>query len=568
MDFFGQPCSAWLAHDCLDVQQALGWGYSEEAVLTVQVNCGLSCGTCTVQVEGAVVLSGVSLEDFEGDEGLSTALRTDIADSVGSDVESVEILGFTSLASSSRRVLADSIKVEFVITTLVNPDEVAGLASKLETNFDASGTASYAAGNGYGTISAVLTDVGFARSDASTAAPDDSATPIECADVEGFTDSQGSGCSGWNGYSCGDIQPASWGYSVDDMKAIQTNCAATCDLCDTGVVEEVVDCEDDPSFVDAMGDSCTYYEGKDCTVAENDRTFLSMVDVQYNCPKSCGFCGFSCANQEDYCYDEFGDYSMVFDPSVGKTWFKGNALEYISDCPSYAGACKKIKTAKVSLNEATGEYEPTSVAYEFELDGGPIVSKIGPTAGSITATVCADHLALSAADPFSWDFETSSVIQYDFTGGLTRFCSTWKLMSDSMSVDFASGGAVRLISDTYASVETRLDTVVGGVYTVEYKSQVAERRDMWTCEPGLVSYHASGHSTQCENAMKYSTPQQVDVWRTESFTFVATSTATTLTLWGPGASFEYVRVTKADHSIVMPASCGGSSSGGGNSTGG
>jgi hypothetical protein len=64
VDMFGSGCSGWAGYDCLDLDQALGWGYSAEIMSDVLSSCAATCETCAVAVQGAVVLSGISVAEF------------------------------------------------------------------------------------------------------------------------------------------------------------------------------------------------------------------------------------------------------------------------------------------------------------------------------------------------------------------------------------------------------------------------------------------------------------------------------------------------------------------------
>ncbi len=109
--------------------------------------------------------------------------------------------------------------------------------------------------------------------------------------------------------------------------------------------------------------------------------------------------------------------------------------------------------------------------------------------------------------------------------------------------------AIRMDSAYQAALEATVHTTVGGMFRVEYKSRVEENRDLWQCKPGLVSYSygmQGASQDDCYNAMKYVIGHKPGQWRESSFEFVATSTSTRVTLWGPGASFEYVRITSLE----------------------
>jgi len=90
----------------------------------------------------------------------------------------------------------------------------------------------------------------------------------------------------------------------------------------------------------------------------------------------------------------------------------------------------------------------------------------------------------------------------------------------------------------------------------EYRSLVEDSRNSWVCKPGMVSYHADGCTyPECTLAMTYVAPRENGVWQTGNFEFVATSSLTRLTLWGPGATFDYLRMTEVSETMVVPEAC-------------
>jgi hypothetical protein len=301
-------------------------------------------------------------------------------------------------------------------------------------------------------------------------------------------------------------------------------------------------CEDDPLFSDGMGRDCSFYEKKDCLVADDDQSLLGMVAVQEHCPKTCGFCHLNC--------DE-----------------RNVDLKYYG----YRDVCKRLITTQLSWEKG-----PTR-AYRFTCGMGPFFPVVGSLDvvgedGKITRAKCDEHLAMSGrAASLEWNFDRSPTIQYNFSADLTLLCASWEFednaiprVSDapdgraSLQATTSIGGmyfvdnAIRLTSEHFASLKAVVATTIGGMYRVEYKSLVEESRDFWVCKPGMVSHGITDGEDDCRNAMKYVQPRQNGEWQVSRFDFVATSASTRLTLWGPGASFEYVRMTKMEVTVASP----------------
>jgi len=148
-----------------------------------------------ILLSGIVVLSGITESEFEGDEGLQNALRTDIADMVAVDPDLVELVSISGSGSGSERMILqdDGVRVGFEITIPGGADAAEAIILQFETSFAAESVSMYAAENGYDSISASFVDVAIDGVDSPSASPtrppendgktDESTIPIAVAVV-------------------------------------------------------------------------------------------------------------------------------------------------------------------------------------------------------------------------------------------------------------------------------------------------------------------------------------------------------------------------------------------------
>jgi hypothetical protein len=391
------------------------------------------------------------------------------------------------------------------------------------------------------------------------------------------------------------------------MEAVALNCPVTCGLHCPSAKEAAAaggECSDSDDTSNSAGVNCGDWVGKDCLAAVEDKdgvfsTFGELVAVQETCPVACGMCdtcqsivpSFAdpCWHNDMYnlyfvdCFDVGKARHLLLDPGTTiEGWYTEDVLNlYVDQCPLTCITCQSLTTTALVWEDGP--------VRKFAEESGRIVSSFDAATANATVSTCADIMAgdmETPAMPFEWNlasgggpgsaFFDTVAVRYnfnDFTHAaaavpgeegnehlkLARqlFCATWAFGEPNMMVHFDGVHGVGLSSSAsnFPRLVTTLDTDVGTIYRVTYKSSVQQSRNSWLCKPGMVSASAAGCEPDCANSMKYIRHLIDDVWEDRSFDFVATSARSTLMLWGGGSSFEWVEVTRTGHHVAVPSIC-------------